>query len=236
MTQDLNADHDRQVKRLEKTAMPPYTQNPERLTLATAEIGWRAYDAKDYPAALAFFEPYRNDPIGQHFIGAIYLADKNLRHKRLEGVALLKRAAAADTYFAWPALGKYYAEEGENQDLRQAIIWYAKGAEYGSSGCQFNLGWCYCRLEEFALASKWLFVSAVLGAEQGRHLFSLLFVKATSEQYEEGCRRGIEWLEAKRVVDESQLHHELRNWLSLDRESSLNMERDLSRIRTEPSL
>lgn len=216
--------------------MNSHAQNPERLTLDAAAVGWAAYDAKDYPAALAFFAPYKDDPIGQYFIGAIYLDDKSLQHKRLEGLELLKRSADAGTYFAWLALGRYYAEEGENQDLRQAIIWYDKGAEYGCSGCQVNLGWCYCRLEEFTLASKWLFISAVLGAEQGQHLFNLLFVKATSEQYEKGCQRGMEWLEAKRVVDESQFHHELRNWLSLDRESSLNMERDLSRIRTEPSL
>ena len=220
----------------DKLEMTNPSQSPQPLTLETAAVGWAALDAKDYSAALAFFEPYRSDPIGQYFIGLIYIKDETLRDRKLEGVELLKRSAEADTFFAWLALGNYYAdEEGGSQDIKQAFKWYEKGAEYGCSRCQANLGWCCCRLEDFATAAKWLFISAVLGAEKGKDLFNLLFVVATSEQYEEGCREGMEWLETKRDVDESRLHPELRQWLSVDREFFLSVERDLFRIRTQIS-
>lgn len=201
------------------------------LTLAAAAVGWRAFDAKDYTTALAFFEPYRDDPIGQYFIGAIYLDDKSLQGKRLEALDLLKRSAAADTHFAWLALGNYYADEAsEDHDFRQAINWYARGAEYGCSSSQVNLGWCYCRLEEFALASKWLFISAVLGAEKGKHLFNLLFVRVTNDEYEEGCHTAIEWLESKLDADHRFIHPHLANWLSEFKDSSETVTDALSRI------
>lgn len=213
-----------------KMTDPSKSQQP--LTLETAAVGWAAFDAKDYSAALAFFEPYKDDPIGQHFIGLIYLEDKRLRHKRSEGVELLKRSAEADTFFAWLALGNYYArEEYGIQDLRQAIIWYAKGAEYGCSRCQTNLGFCYCRLEEFVEASKWLFISAMLGAEQGQYLFNLLSVASTSAQYEEGCQQGMEWLESKLDADGSQIHPELQNWASAYKVRSDSLLSELARIR-----
>lgn len=212
--------------------MSTLRQSLHKLTLETAEVGWRAFDAKDYSAALAFFEPWRDDRIGQYFIGLIYLNDEKFKDRRDEGVALLKLSAETDFDFAWLALGNYYAAERHGiQDLKQAISWYAKGAEYGCSSCQTNLGWCYCRFEEFVQASKWLFISAVLGAEQGRHLFNLLFVKATSEQYDEGCRQAIEWLERKIDADEGQVHSDLRNWLVRYRESSESVLSELARIR-----
>ena len=216
----------------DKLKMTDPSKSQQPLTLETAAVGWAAFDAKDYSAALAFFEPYKDDPIGQHFIGLIYLEDKRLRHKRSEGVELLKRSAEADTFFAWLALGNYYAdEEGGSQDIKQAFKWYEKGAEYGCSRCQANLGWCCCRLEDFATAAKWLFISAVLGAEKGKDLFNLLFVVATSEQYEEGCHKAMQWLESKLDADGGQIHPELQNWVSAYKGRSDGLLSELARIR-----
>ena len=216
----------------DKLKMTNPSKSPQPLTLETAAVGWAALDAKDYSTALAFFEPHRSDPIGQYFIGLIFIKDETLRGRKLEGVELLKRSAEADTFFAWLALGNYYAdEEGGSQDIKQAFKWYEKGAEYGCSRCQANLGWCCCRLEDFATAAKWLFISAVLGAEKGKDLFNLLFVVATNEQYEDGCQQAMEWLEGRIDADEDRVHYDLRNWMALYRDDSQTVLIEIDRVR-----
>ena len=130
------------------------------------------------------------------------------------------------------ALGNYYAdEEGGSQDIKQAFKWYEKGAEYGCSRCQANLGWCCCRLEDFATAAKWLFISAVLGAEKGKDLFNLLFVVATNEQYEDGCQQAMEWLDGRSDADEDRVHYDLRNWMALYRDDSQAVLIEIDRVR-----
>ncbi len=211
--------------------MTNISQTRQRLTLLTAEIGWRAYDAKDYSAALAFFEPYKDDPIAQNFIGLIYLNDESLSDLKAEGIEWLRRSAEADFEFAWLNLGNCYSRGiGTEVDLRVAIGWYAKGADFGSSSCQFNLGLAHCELEEFAEATKWLHISAMLGSEEGRRFFDFMSVKATKEQYEEGFQNATQWLESKLDADDSQIHQDLRNWLSQHKETSETVWKDIVRI------
>jgi TPR repeat protein len=205
------------------------------LTLEAAAVGWAAYDAKDYSAALTFFEPFKDDPVGQHFIGLIYLKDESIKNKRLEGLELLKLAAESNVYFAWLALGNYYSgNDYGQQDIRQAINWYLKGAEHGSSESQTNLGWCYCRLEEFVGATKWLFIAAVLGAEKGQRLLTLVTAAAPGEQYEEGCNQGIDWLETKSRAHDCPSHYDFLNWRAAYKPESLKALHNLDRIRSKP--
>ena len=214
--------------------MPNLSKSPQPLTLQTAAIGWAAFDAKDYSAALAFFEPYKENPIAQNFIGLIYLNDESLGDLRAEGIKWLRRSAEANFDFAWLNLGNCYARGiGVEIDLQVAVGWYAKGAEFGSSSCQFNLGLAHCEMEEFAEATKWLHISAMLGSKEGRRFFDFMSVKATKEQYEEGCQNATQWLESKVDADDRQIHYDLRNWLSQHKETSQSVWKDIVRIRAQ---
>jgi TPR repeat protein len=185
------------------------TQSTERLTLKGSSVGWAAFDAGDYSTALTFFEPWRDDPIGQHFLGLIYLNDPRFLEVRSEGIELLKRSADTNFAFACLALGNYYARGSSgNQDPQLAIYWYTKSAGRGCDRSQFNIGICFCKLEDFVNGTKWLFLSSAAGHIDARKWLVETFKLAPSEQLHEGVLAAYAWLESLRDIDQSQIEPE----------------------------
>ena len=123
--------------------MHPTYQIGNELAIALQDIsqGWLMYEKGNFEEALAFFTPIKEHPISKYFIGEIFRNDPNHVLNREEGLYLIVQSANEGFYFAWLALGNFYANGIEfEQDLEIAIHWYTKGAEYGCSRCQYNLG------------------------------------------------------------------------------------------------
>ena len=162
------------------------------------EKGWRYFDNKIFDSALDYFSPTRDNPISKYFIGEIYRSNPNHVLNRAEGLNLIVQSANEGFYFAWLALGNFYANGIEfDQDLDIAIHWYAKGAEYGCSRCQYNLGLLYSRkpIYNFELAYKWLLILCLTEHPEAQRICDLMATVCPEQTREKGMELADEWIQ-----------------------------------------
>ena len=182
------------------------TQSTEHLTLMDSRVGWAAIDAGDYATAFTFFEPWKNDPIGQYFLAEIYLKDPKFQKVRSKGIQLLKHSADANFTWAFLALGNYSATRSRGKKDRQhAIYWFKKSAKKGCPISQYNLGLCYCKIEDFVNGTTWLYLSAATGYNDALKWFVETSKVAPYEQFIEGLEAAYAWLESLRGIDQTQM-------------------------------
>ena len=168
------------------------------LTLFDVQEGWNYYDKSDFVNALKFFLKIKDDPISKYFIGKTYLNYPSLKSDREIGLNLIVESANEGFYFAWLALGKFYANGIEfEQDLEIAIHWYTKGAEYGCSRCQYNLGLLYSRkpICNFELAYKWLLILCLTEHPEAQRICDLMATICPEPNREKGMELADQWIQ-----------------------------------------
>lgn len=157
-----------------------------------------AYEAKNFAEALAILLPVASDPAAKCFIGLVYLDDPDQVAMRESGWSNLIDSAEAGYEYAWHVLGnRYLSLEKDTYNLEQASRWLLKSAELGCITSQYSLGWCFCKLENYLEATKWLYLAVALGNRHAASLCESVSVNMTPEDYENGYQLALKWLDLK---------------------------------------
>jgi hypothetical protein len=178
--------------------------NSMNMNLALMDLsqGWIFYENKDFDNALDFFLSKQDHVISKYFIGEIYRNDPKLSSRRDFGLNLIVESANEGFYFAWLALGNFYANGIEfEQDLEIAIHWYTKGAEYGCSRCQYNLGLLYSRkpIYNFELAYKWLLILSLTEHPEAQRICDLMANVCSEGVKDRGMELANHWIQETRI-------------------------------------
>ena len=176
-----------------------FTASLDPVTEAKVSAACMAYEAKNFSEALANLLPVASDPSAQCFLGMVYLDDPEQVAMQESGWSYLIASAEAGYEYAWHVLGNRYLRlEKNTYNLEQASRWFLKAAELGCLNSQYSLAWCYCKLNHFVAASKWLFVAVTLGNEDAASLCYSVQINMDPEDYELAKELAIEWLLLKR--------------------------------------
>lgn len=172
-----------------------------------------AYEAKNFAEALAILLPIASDPAAKCFIGLVYLDDPDQVAMRESGWSNLIGSAEAGYEYAWHVLGnRYLSLEKDTYNLEQASRWFLKAAELGCISSQYALAWCFCNLNHFVAASKWLFITVTLGNADAASLCNSVQINMDPEDYELAKELAIEWLLLKRQGQFSNYYGPLRTY------------------------
>jgi TPR repeat protein len=137
---------------------------------ADFQAGLRAYEQKDFAAALKEWQPLaeKGDSSAQYNLGLLYAKGEGVPQDLAKAAAWYEKAAVQGVAAAQYNLGLMYANgQGVPRDLQKAAQWYQKAAEQGVDGAANNLGTIFNEGEgafrNFSEAEKWY----RRGAEKG---------------------------------------------------------------------
>ncbi|MEM7121717.1 MAG: SPOR domain-containing protein [Pseudomonadota bacterium] len=172
------------------------------LALSTAhadfEAGMRAYDAGDYAAAIAEWQPLaeQGNLEAQFGMGIIYENGRGIGRDYTEAAKWYAAAAEGGHPGAQFNLGNIYQQGlGVPKDASRAVYWWTLSAAQGLSDAQLNLGIAYHRGDGVArdqdLAFSWFQRAAEAGNPMGQ--FSAGYA------YETGLGTDVDLNEARRL-------------------------------------
>jgi TPR repeat protein len=132
------------------------------------EIGWDAYEKKNYSVAVANFRKCAAEPRCQELLGYMLMHGQGIAKNQIDAVKSLKIAAEKDLQPAQEWLGDaYYSGAGVERDSEEAIRWYELAANQGSARSQYMLGVLSERGYDIPKNNRKAFHSYRLAAEQG---------------------------------------------------------------------
>ena len=139
------------------------------------EKGSRAYEQRDYAAALREFRPLAEQGLlyAQYNLGLMYHNGLGVPQDYAEAVRWYRKAADQGQTEAQNALGFMYQNgRGVAQDDAEALRWYRRVADQGYARAQTNLGGMYAEgrgvAQDYAEAVRWYRKAAEQGDERAQ--------------------------------------------------------------------
>jgi TPR repeat protein len=195
---------------------------------ADFQAGLRAYEAKDYAAALKEWQPLaeKGDAHAQYNLGLMYAKGEGVQQSHSEAARWYQKAAEQGVPAAQYNLGVMYGNgQGVPKDLEKAAEWYQKAAGSGVAGAANNLGTIFNEgegaFQNHAEAEKWYRAAAEKGIATAQ--FNLGVMYDIGEGVEKDYAEAVKWY---RQAAEQGLPSAMRN-LAVLYYNGQGVERDL---------